>query len=77
MTERERGQGTVRWVTALSDTRAALDESDTERPFSQSGSPVLPLLPPGEGKSAGFTDIGLTFPALLPVFELFDMVSWS
>ena len=49
MTERERGQGTVRWVTALSDTRAALDISDTERPFCPSGSPVLPLLPPGEG----------------------------
>ena len=30
-------------------TRAALDKSPAERPFSLSGSRVLPLLPPGEG----------------------------
>lgn len=46
MTERERCQVTVRWEHG---TRAALDKSFVERPFSPSGSLVLPLLPPGEG----------------------------
>ena len=38
MMKRERCQGTVRWVTALSDTWAALEKSAAETPFSPSGS---------------------------------------
>ena len=44
--ERERCQGTVRWMPCI---RAALDKSDSERPYLSSGSCLLPLLPPGEG----------------------------
>ena len=41
--ERERCQGTVRWMPCI---RAALDKSDSERPYLSSGSCQLPLLPP-------------------------------